>query len=371
MLIQLTSIFGIVLGIISLILAIQLLKQYMETKLVATLLLFLILLGVNQHGFLLATIILIPSGFYYLVYGLFLTLFLFGFSLFFILFLFFEYIDTGYVLTRTVYFISGLMGAIYVILFIPGQIHFEFNPIFQVWIAETGDILNGALLILGILLLLKIIKGCKVIYDHTQAEKLKQQFKLAVIGMIIGVGGLILITTIGEVIAPFNFIIGGFVRGSYPLVLIPALIIIYRAYMLNPYSIFLIAQKIYKLIVFKKNAVTLYEFEFIKSTSKNVVLISGAIHGVSSMLQSALGIESYPTIVKYPDRVILFEFKEDLGFALITDQDSRLLREGLQEFSSKFQDRFKNQFKNWKGEVNVFLSASELVKKSFPFADID
>jgi len=263
------------------------------------------------------------------------------------------------------------MGALYVILFVPGQLVIEYNVIFQVWITQTGLLLNGVLLVLGLILLFKIIKGFIVISNHTHADKLKKQFKLSIFGMLVGFGGLILITTIGSAIEPYHFVIGGFLKASYPVILIPALIIIYRAYMLNPYSIFLIAQKIYKLIVFKKNAITIYEHEFIKSTSKNSVLISGAIHGVSSMLQSALGIESFPKILKYPDRVIIFEFQEDLGFALISDQDSRIIYQGLKEFSSKFIKEFKKQIKDWKGEINVFLKASELVKKTFPFADID
>ena len=141
--------------------------------------------------------------------------------------------------------------------------------------------------------------------------------------------------------------------------------------MINPYSIFLIAQKIYKLIVFKEGAVSIYEHEFIKTASKSAGLIHGAIHGISSMIQTALGIDSYPKIIEYPDRVILFEFRESIGFALITDQDSSVLRDGLKEFSSKFVQLFKNEIKNWKGELNDFKKAAELVKKSFPFANID
>ncbi len=371
MLIQFTSIFGIILGIISLLLAISLLKKYIETKLIGTFILFLIFLEVNQHGFLLAAIILLPSNFYHAVYSLFITLFIFGLFLFFLLFIFFEYIDTGFILTKPVYFLCGLLGAMYVLLFVPNQLQIEFNPIFQVWMAQTGDILNIALLLFGSLVVIKVIKGFRVILEHTQTEKLKKQFKLSIIGIIIGIGGVILLTTIGESIMHFNFIIGGFLRGSYPIILIPGILIIYRAYALNPYSIFLIAQRIYKLIVFQKTGVTIYECEFIKSTGKTSVFVSSAIHGISSMLQTALGIESYPKILIYPDRVINFEFQEDQGFALISDKDSRLLREGLKEFSLKFTKKYKNELKNWSGNVNVFSDAFEIVKKSFPFADID
>ena len=371
MLIQITSIFGIILGTSSLILAILILKKYIETKITATFILFLILLGVNQHGYLLATIILLPSYLYFVACGLFYTIYIFAFVVFFLFFLFFEYIDSGHVRTTLMYVVAGLIGALYMILFIPGQINVQFNPFFLVWISETDPLIELALLFLGIILFFKILKAFKEIMDHTASIKLKKQFKLSVTGILIAFGGLVFLTSVGNIIAPFNLLVGGFIRGSYPLILIPGLVLVYRAYMLNPYSVFLIAQKIYKLIVFKEGAVTIYEYEFISSPSKSAGLIHGAIHGVSSMIQTALGIESYPKIIQYSDRVILFEFQEGIGFALITDRDSSVLRDGLKGFSSKFVQEFKNEIKNWKGEFKDTKKASLLVKTSFPFADID
>ena len=89
------------------------------------------------------------------------------------------------------------------------------------------------------------------------------------------------------------------------------------------------------------------------------------------MIQTALGIDSYPKILKYPDRVILFEFQKDMGFALIADSDSRVLRDGLKDFSSKFSQGFEKEIENWKGKLQNLDLAYELVKKSFPFADIE
>ncbi|NHI91678.1 MAG: hypothetical protein EAX96_04180 [Candidatus Lokiarchaeota archaeon] len=369
--IQITSIFGIISGIISLILSISMLKNYLETKLSATLVLSLILLGLNQHTFLLAALILLPKQLFFVAFGLFITLYIFLFFVLFLVFLFFEYLDSGTVHTRLLFLIGILLGICYTILFIPGQLQIVFNDTFQVWISETDILFEGTLLVFGTILLYKVIKASKAVFEKTLTKKLKNLFKQAMIGFLVGFGSIIFLASIGNVIIPFNFIVGAFLRGSYPVILIPCLIIIYRAFMVNPYSIFLISQKIYKLIVFRKDAITIFEYEFLESPSKSAILITGAIHGVSSMIQTALGIESYPKILKYSDRVILFEFQEDFGVALIADSDSRVLRDGLNEFSSKFSQEFKNEIKNWKGKLQDLNKAFQIVKKSFPFADIE
>jgi hypothetical protein len=110
---------------------------------------------------------------------------------------------------------------------------------------------------------------------------------------------------------------------------------------------------------------------FYKSKSKNATMITGAIFGISHMIQDALGIESRPKSINYEDRTLLFTYREDIAFILISDRYSKILHNGLENFADLFIHRFSKEIENWKGSVKSFDEANNLIIRSFPFIEVE
>ena len=130
------------------------------------------------------------------------------------------------------------------------------------------------------------------------------------------------------------------------------------------------SQKVFQIIVFNKDGITIFDEKFQSTTSRGTTLITGAIFGISSMIRHALGIESPPRSLKFLDRTIIFEFRRTIGFALISDQDSQILRNGLKNFSDQFIQAYKHKLDKWNGSIKTFEKASEFIKNSFPFLEV-
>ncbi len=222
-------------------------------------------------------------------------------------------------------------------------------------------------MVFGIIVIYRLVKGFISIQRVSTNKSAKFQFKLINSGIFFGLLGLIFSSALGIILSTEDLILGSFLRASYPLFIAVGLLITFIGLKLNPYAIYSISQKVFEIIVFNLNGLTIFDQKFQPSTNKLATLITGAIFGVSSMIQHALGIESVPRSIEFKDRTILLEFKEATGFALISDRDSRILRNGLKNFSELFMKTYKNDLKTWDGTLKTFKNASEFIKTFFPF----
>ena len=283
------------------------------------------------------------------------------------IYLFFEFIEFGMVRTLIFGVYTSGIGAIYALLFVPNQVIIFYSTYFSTWMFFLSNYLRFIIILVGIFVMYRVIRGIYVIYNTSKDTHFKKDFFITFFGISVALIGLFFATGLGLIVGNYNFIIGSTLRGSYSVFISIGFLFTIFGFIKAPYAIYLISQKVFKIIIFKENGITLYEQEFLPTSSKQAVLISGAIHGVSSMIQMALGTEANPKSIKFGDRIILFNFRENTGFALISDRDSRLLRNELNNFSKLFMKEYALQLKNWDGRVKIFKDTSKLIEKAFPF----
>ncbi|MBD3230383.1 MAG: hypothetical protein GF329_19545 [Candidatus Lokiarchaeota archaeon] len=369
-------ILGVVEGIISVALTILTIKSYIKTRIKITLIMVLLNFTIAINGFLFAFTISIPEIYELLAYWCYIILIIFAVSSILFVLLFFEYIEMGMIRTNLTFIFGSLIGALIATLFVPGQINLFYSSVFDSWLINLSDYVRIIIGILGIFTILRLIKAFYIINKTESSNNIKFQFKLFFLGIIFGIIGLFFSSLSGIILTDVNFFLGTIIRGLYPLFLSLGLLIVFIAYFLNPYSALLITQKVYQIIVFNQDGVTLFESrQFYPSKSKKATLITGAIYGLSSMIRHALGIESRPGSLKYEDRTLIFVYRENtqgqnIGFTLISNRDSQILRNGLNNFANLFMQKFQNKLENWNGSIASFHGANKFIRKSFPFLNV-
>lgn len=364
-------ILGLVEGIVSLILVILTIKMYFNTKIFSTIILSVLTGTIAVNGFLFSFILFIGKDNEIIAYWNYVIMVVFAIITILLINIFFDYIEFGYIKTSYIFFCGGLTGAIIAILFIPNQIEVFYSETFGFWLINLNSYTRVFIAILGLITIIRIIKGFIVVNRATLSKRVKFQFKIFFIGIVFALVGLFTASLYGILVSNFDFYIGTIVRGFYPLFIATGLSITFISFYMNPYSVYSISQKVFQIIVFNQNGLTIFESRrfYEDDKSKRATLITGAIYGVSSMLQSALGIDSRPESLKYGDRTLLFTYREKIGFTLISDRYSKILYNGLENFADFFIQEFSEQLENWKGSTKLFLNANKLIKKSFPFLD--
>ncbi|HUX98206.1 MAG TPA: hypothetical protein VMV49_01510 [Candidatus Deferrimicrobium sp.] len=364
-------IIGVSAGIISIILAIFIIRTYFLTKIKATIIFFVLFCLTGANTFTFAFLTFVSPYSESLALGMYVFIILTAFFSPIFICIFFDYIELGQLRTNTTYFFGILIGAFFSVLCfsnqIPDLLGLVYSIEFSSWMVNLDNYLRMLIMIFGVIVIYRLIKGFISIQRVTTNKNAKFQFKIINFGIIFGLVGLFFSSALGVILSTESLILGSFLRASYPLFIAVGLLIIFIGFKLNPYSIYLISQKVFEIIVFNIDGLTIFNQKFQLSTSKHATLITGAIFGVSSMIQHALGIESVPRSLKFKDRIILFEFKDTIGFALISDRNSRILRNGLRNFADLFMKTYKNDLKNWNGQLKPFKNASEFIKISFPF----
>ncbi len=364
-------VFGIIEATVSFSLGLYLLRIYFETNIKATLILVLLIFSVSGNGILFSIIMWASPLDFFLAYTSYVCMIVLGLYSIISLYLFLEYIEHGRVNARYFAIYMGLGSAAgSLVIFSPENLGFFYSYEFSAWLINLSSIIRGIILIMGIIIIAKLIIEIYKISKEISSRSIKKQFIIAFIGIAFSIIGLFLSAASGVLVTNIDFLIGSIIRGSYPLFLTAGLVLATYGFMQNPYSIYVISQKVYQIIVFLENGVTIFDEKLKESPAKQTVMITGAIHGVSSMIQHALGIDSRPKSLKYGDRSLIFEFRENIGFVLISDRDSRVLRNGLKNFATQFMKNYSEQIINWKGEVNSFITAKNLIKKAFPFLDV-
>ncbi|TFG04871.1 MAG: hypothetical protein EU536_03500 [Promethearchaeota archaeon] len=363
-------IFGLTLTIVSLYLTFYISRIYLLTKIKATIFLLILLSAVSVNGTLFAFVTLLSDQFEFVALCLYVSILITALISVFCIIWFFEYLEFGR--TRAgIFFIAGiLIGAFFAGLYFPDQFFLTYSETFSSWLLFVSNYQRIVVGALGLFTLYKIFSGYFALIRAEISDRLKFQFKLIVSGFVIGLLGLTISVISGLFISEIDYLLGNILRGSYPLILSIGLLITVIGVRMNPYSIYVISQTVYQIIVFNEKGVMIFDYNFRSHPTKQATLITGAIYGVSSMIQHALGIESHPLNLQYLNRVILFEFREKIGFALISDKDSRILRNGLRNFADQFYKAYEPVLLDWKGSIKKLTNATEFFKTSFPFLDL-
>ena len=362
---------GIITGIISIFLGVFVARTYFLTKIKATLFLFVLACSVTVNAFLYVFVMTLSDQFELIAFWTFTFLLISALISVLSICFFFEYIEYGNIRTNILFLSGILIGAFLAGFYFPEQLTLEYSLVFSSWVVYVSGYFRVVSGTFGILIIYRIIKGFFVVYRNAINERLKFQFKIIVFGFITGLIGLSISIVLGILIDQFDPTFGNILRGLYPVFISFGLSISIIGFNLNPYSIYLISQKVFQIIIFNKDGVTIFDRQFQPTPGKQATLITGAIYGISSMIRHALGIDTQPRSLKYLDRTILFEFRGPFGFALISDRDSRILRNGLKNFSDQFIQAYEHTIDKWDGSIKFFKDTSTFIKKSFPFLDVD
>jgi hypothetical protein len=363
-------ILGSIAGCISLILSIFVYRIYLSTKIKASLFIFTSFCIITLNSFTFSSISLVTQYNEILAYAVYLILIFTGVFALLIFSIFFDYIELGRINTLITFLFGFVIGAFLGVILLPGQISLEYNTTFSMWMINLSYYSRVLVLIFGLLVCYRLLKGYSKIYNLAMDQKLKFQFKMIYLGLILSLFGLFISSASGILLSHVNMFIGSIVRGVYPIFISIGLFCAVLGMKKNPYSMYLISQKIFQIIVFNKEGVTIYDQLITESESRQSTLVTGAIFGVSTMIKHALGIVSPPRSLEFDGRTLIFVFHDEIGFALISDKDSKILRNGLKNFSDLFMRAYKNDLEHWNGKLEIFKDAFSYMKKAFPFLDI-
>ncbi|HMF34476.1 MAG TPA: hypothetical protein VKK79_23845 [Candidatus Lokiarchaeia archaeon] len=229
---------------------------------------------------------------------------------------------------------TGLVGGVFVGLILS-------PTMFRVKSLAAPDIIFismdfPALLVGGILVLYAMLLFSKVfgrILRENRGSVLGTKFAYITIGALIHTGSLLLMQVWG-VVANMNGI-GLFF--PYPGVI--GLIILVKGLRIHPQYLIYLKEKVNRLIVFQAGGEVLYTYRFRPFSPVEEMYVTAALVGVAAFLQNTLGTGeqgAFRTIdvVSYK---IICEFEGKLGFALITTEDSPVLRQALRNVVHQFK----------------------------------
>ena len=110
----------------------------------------------------------------------------------------------------------------------------------------------------------------------------------------------------------------------------------------------------------------MFEYKFRESElNQESVLISGAIVAITALMEEAFGISSNIQLIKFEDKDIMVEIRQDIAILLVTERTSIFLSECLRTFSSNFVEMFNNEIFSFKGDTSIFTGTTDLLVKSF------
>ena len=93
----------------------------------------------------------------------------------------------------------------------------EYDYTFSMWMINLSYYSRVLILIFGILVCYRLIKGFSKIYNLAMDKKLKFQFKMIYLGLILGLFGLFISSASGILLSHVNYFIGSILRGLYPV----------------------------------------------------------------------------------------------------------------------------------------------------------
>lgn len=136
-------------------------------------------------------------------------------------------------------------------------------------------------------------------------------------------------------------------------------------------ALFLVfTNKIYDFIIFHKSGILLYAYNFQTSKEVDDSLLKGSILiGINHILANFSGIENQLNHIKMSDKGIMFNFQNELGYAvlLIARHKNKTLEKALQNFIDKFSAYNKEKLLNLNGliDVSMFKDTRKLIIECF------
>jgi hypothetical protein len=136
-------------------------------------------------------------------------------------------------------------------------------------------------------------------------------------------------------------------------------------------SLFLVfTNKLYDFIIFHRSGILLYSYNFQTDKAVDDSLLKGSILiGINHILANFSNIESQLSLIKLSDRGVVFNFNNDLGYAIlvIAKHKNKILETAVNEFMKRFSEVNRINLKNLKGliDVSVFKETNEIIKDVF------
>ncbi|MFX1402136.1 MAG: hypothetical protein ACFE8V_12920 [Promethearchaeota archaeon] len=136
-------------------------------------------------------------------------------------------------------------------------------------------------------------------------------------------------------------------------------------------ALFLVfTNKIYDFIIFHKSGILIYSYNFQTNKEVDDSLLKGSILiGINHILANFSGIESQLNHIKMSDKGIIFNFQNELGYAvlLIARHKNKTLEKAVQRFIMKFSAHNKEKLLNLNGliDVSIFKDTSKLITECF------
>ncbi|HUT82383.1 MAG TPA: hypothetical protein VMZ29_14375 [Candidatus Bathyarchaeia archaeon] len=266
--------------------------------------------------------------------------------------------------------ISFLAGITLAALWFGGFAQVEFSP-------ESGwntnydgglgeytfyGILFTYLIMVYIFMFVMMFRGLK----KATAKKQRSQIILIITGLAIAaIGGTILNFLLNLIPQMESF-------GDFDLIfVVVGFTFVALAYLRSPIQIYFAPVSAYRLIVINNDGIPLLTHDFCEigenALTMDSTLISGALSGIVNILKETVASDFTPNIINLEDRVLLIEKTNSALYALIADNNSKVLRSALKDFGNEFEKEFKDVIKNWKGLTDVFNDAYKLITEDFSF----
>ena len=277
---------------------------------------------------------------------------------FFILFLSLELMNFAKInVIRTVFFSSIISITTVLIIVDP-------NYLLTTYLSDFGGYMGRPSLLFTLLQLVTIV-GISTEYVLTalrinkiaETPVQKQQVILFILGISIGLYGMIIASIIRWAI---NF---------------PALMLLIGAigmsimgigFIKDPDIAFALPFKVQSLTVINTAGVNLFTKKFHQSKDISEDLLSGAISGISLLMQELLGVVTSLKEVIFGDRIIILDIRKEFGVFIIAQQSSTTLKIALKNFANHFEEEFSDHLSR-SFDLALFEGANKYVEKYFGF----
>ncbi|OLS25100.1 MAG: hypothetical protein HeimC2_19720 [Candidatus Heimdallarchaeota archaeon LC_2] len=267
--------------------------------------------------------------------------------------------------------LAGLLGTIDIsstIIIVTDLTTMRWSPLSSLAIFPT-------VLLCGYWTQTELKKSQEFAYDPKQLTQIKYMrlggFLMFIVGPIFGILGVVYVDGLNEdVIGTWLSEIIGYTIVSIGIIMLTV------AYTRSNAIAFLQPQRINSLLVISENGVPIHQYQFnprLKMQTE-IPLISGAISAITAIMGEAFNVSSNVRNIQFQDKEILLEFheldheNENLAFILITESNSKFLKDALYNFSTQFMKDFGPQIHVGTNLSNTVLnSIDKLIRVKFGY----
>lgn len=125
-------------------------------------------------------------------------------------------------------------------------------------------------------------------------------------------------------------------------------------------------QKIYFLIVYSHEGITLYSKTFSKEiTHHDIVILAGAFSAISSLIMDGAKTTGKVESIVLEGKQLKIINREKFICALLVEYSTQASEEAHKKFAIEFESQFQKELEHFNGEVSVFKKADEIIQKYF------